>query len=238
LQYLRVTRWGREENNMYRTPLSLVVGVAAAAILVTSCAPTPSGGSHSAIPPGAVDFGSVKVATAKTESVDIKLKKTAAEEKKPAEAAAKKAPPNPVTVGGTTYSSAQLLKTELDMIDGVPDATDLGARLDSTSLGVGTDFAMAVDCVGADGATVPTCPVPVTFTPTSVGLKLDQVDAEVTLTVGLSAIEASLSNAIQADLGIPAVLVNAVLPFFEPLLLPVFADAFNPLAVVAGHGTT
>ncbi len=122
-------------------------------------------------------------------------------------------------------------------VNGVPGADVLGVRIDSVTLGTGTDFAVT-GCTGADGATVPSCDLSATFTPTDIGDRSDTVSVAFTTTQFPTAdVEAALTAALQPILG---PLASSVTPLLMELVVPLVKDSLssqlNPVAVLTGVG--
>jgi hypothetical protein len=134
-------------------------------------------------------------------------------------------------------TTEQIRDTLTAAVNAVPGTDVLGVRIDSVTLGTGTDFAVT-GCVGADGATVASCDLSATFTPTDIGDRSDTVSMGFTTTQFPTAdVEAALTTALEPILG---PLASSVVPFVIDLLMPLVEDSvsssLNPVALLSGVG--
>ena len=139
-----------------------------------------------------------------------------------------------------TITGAQIKQALLDTVANLTDATTLAVKITDLALANGTDFELGGDCVGADGASQPSCTASATFTPTEAGLRTDSISASGIITEGADEVETALETAVASDFGYLGGVAAALLPLFGPLVSGQVQNAFlaalNPLADLSGVG--
>jgi hypothetical protein len=181
-----------------------------------------------------VDFGTQQVGTtsaAKTATIPLT---TTVDEIRP-ELLAAIATWNPPDLFGVTDD--QVRQAVTNAVNAVPGTDQIAVRIDSITLATGTDFAVT-GCVGADGASVPSCDVSATFTPTDIGDRSDSVSVGFTTTVFPTAdVQAALAAALDALL--PGLGAFAGLLLDQGMLVQdSLTSQLNPVAVLTGTGVS
>jgi Calx-beta domain len=138
-----------------------------------------------------------------------------------------------------TITGAQIKQALLDTIGNLSDSTDLAVKIASVDVD-GPDFAVGGDCIGADGASQPSCTASATFTPTAPGLRTAAMTVTGNVTEGLSEIEAALATAVGNDFGylgsIAALLIPILGAMASGMVQDAVLDALNPVADLSGVG--
>lgn len=142
--------------------------------------------------------------------------------------------------GITVFSSSDVKQLVIETLEGVPDETVIAFKVNSFKNPNPNEFAIGGNCVGADGATTPACIATVTFTPKTVGPKVNPISVEISITKGQAEIELALRQALNNQ-GVVGTLVNLIYPLVRSDVLK-FLDTgvqdslFNPVATAAGVG--
>ncbi|HUZ16442.1 MAG TPA: Calx-beta domain-containing protein [Gaiellaceae bacterium] len=139
-------------------------------------------------------------------------------------------------------TGAQVKAVATAALDGLPDSTVLAVKVAAISMDSGADFVLSGNCAGADGATTPTCTVGVQFAPHHGGALTDGVSAGLTVTSGYSEILNAVAAQLASLIGLPTVLVDAVIGLVSDQIHPIVDEAINdsipkPFLTVKGFGT-
>ena len=138
-------------------------------------------------------------------------------------------------------TGAQVKAAAVAALDGLPDSTVLAVKVGGISLDSGADFVLSGDCLGADGAATPTCTVGARFAPHHGGALTDGISASLTITSGYTAILDAVAAQLASLIGLPTVIVDAVIGLVSDQIRPIVDDAVNqsipkPFLNVKGFG--
>ncbi len=192
------------------------------------------------------DFGTVTVGlTSASQAVTVPLTTTIGEQRSTIDAqiAAGGIVFGDISYGGLTILTAAQVKTAtVAALASLPDSTPIAFRVDHVGFGTGTDFAISGDCVGADGATTPSCTELATFSPTRGGQRTDAIDVGVTTTQGFDAVAGAFATQIGNLYGVSPSLVSIAIGLYSPLVHPqvdaAIGGALNPVATFSGVGVS
>ena len=191
---------------------------------------------------GTIDFGTVLLGrSSASKSVPVPLHTTIGAIRLPLGAAIDAATLPSFSYNDITVLSAdQLRAVARDTLGRLSDDTVLAYRFNSLTLTSQGSFALAGDCVGADGATASSCTATATFTPQAAGAATADVIAALTPTKGVDAVTAAAVAAAAAQLGPLGSLATTVAGYIIQYLVPIAAGtlegAINPVITLNGTG--
>ena len=150
------------------------------------------------------------------------------------------APIKDPVLGITIFSSSEVKQIVLDTVTGLSDTTILGFKVNSLEQSNPTEFTVGGNCVGADGNSTSLCVATIVFKPTTVGPRTDNIKADITITLGMDALEDSLRAALDNN-GIKGQIVNILYPALRTSVQSSLTDGIegamlDPVLVATGTG--